>query len=131
MYLLTAVINNEELMNDLITGWLDLGITGATIIDSTGSLQLISQHVPIFAGFRALTSGGGSHNKTIFTTIEENEILDLAIDYLERICRETGKSGQGIYFVTPLTDMGQLGHEEKDTKTPQKGKRKTSKSPKK
>ncbi|MFC1852504.1 hypothetical protein ACFL27_20090 [candidate division CSSED10-310 bacterium] len=115
MYLLTAVINNEELMDDLITGWLDLGITGATIAETTGSLQLISQHIPIFAGFRALTSGGGSHNKTIFTTIEDKEVLDLAIEFLKRICLETGKSNQGIYFVTPVSQMGRLGHDDEDT----------------
>ncbi|MEZ4568672.1 MAG: hypothetical protein R2860_17465 [Desulfobacterales bacterium] len=57
-------------MDELITGWLDLGISGATVIETTGALQLISQHIPIFAGLRSLTSGGGRHNKTIFTAIK-------------------------------------------------------------
>ncbi len=111
MYLLTAVINNEEILDELITGWLDLGITDATVAETTGSLQLISHHIPIFAGFRALTSGGMSHNKTIFTTIENRELLDLAISFLEKICNETGKPDQGVYFVTPLAGFGHLGQE--------------------
>ncbi len=65
MFLLIAVINEEELLDELITGWLDIGITGATVIETTDLLQLISHHIPIFAGFRTLNSGGMTHNKTI------------------------------------------------------------------
>jgi len=111
VYLLITVINNEELLNELMTGWLDIGITGATVIESTDSLQLISRHVPIFAGFRTLTSGGMPHSKTLITAIEEKEILDQAIAYLETLCLETGKPSQGVYFVTPLTRFGRLGRE--------------------
>ncbi|CAN2042535.1 Transcriptional regulator [Candidatus Magnetomoraceae bacterium gMMP-15] len=111
MYLLIAVINDEELLEELITGWLDIGITGSTVIESTDLLQLISYNIPIFAGFRSLTSGGMRHNKTILTAIENPNILDQAVSYLKTICRETGKSHQGIYFVTPMVSFGRLGME--------------------
>ncbi|MDD2389307.1 MAG: hypothetical protein PHP23_06215 [Desulfobacterales bacterium] len=110
VYVLVAVINNEQLLDDLITGWLDIGITGATVIESTDSLQLISHHIPIFAGFRALTSGGMPHNKTVFTIIEAPDTLDQAIAFLETLCLETEKPHQGIYFVSPVTRFGRLGH---------------------
>lgn len=112
MYILITVINNEELLDEIITGWLDIGITGATVIESTDSLQLISHHIPIFAGFRALTSGGMPHNKTLFTIIEDPEVLDQAIDYLETLCADTGKPSQGIYIVAPATRFGHLGRRE-------------------
>lgn len=111
MHLLIAVINNEELLDELITGWLDIGITGATIIESTDFIQLISHHIPIFAGFRALTSGGMRHNRTLFTAIEDQTVLNQAVAYLETLCKETGKPHQGIYFVVPLTNFGRLGVE--------------------
>ncbi|MCD6185576.1 MAG: hypothetical protein J7K84_07295 [Deltaproteobacteria bacterium] len=111
MYLLIVVINNEEILDDLLTGWLDMGITGATIVESTDSLQLISHHIPIFAGFRTLTSGGTLHNKTLFTAIENMKILDKAVDYLETLCSDTGMSSQGIYFVLPLVRFKRLGHD--------------------
>ncbi len=109
MYLLIAVLNNEELLDELITGWLDIGVTGATVLESTDFLQLISSNIPIFAGFRTLTSGGMSHNKTIFTAIEDEEVLKQSVSYLETVCSETGKSHQGVYFVAPLIDFGKLG----------------------
>ena len=111
MYLLIAVINDEELLDELITGWLDIGVTGATVVETTDVLQLISHHIPIFAGFRSLTSGGMRHNRTIFTAIEDHEVLDQAVAYLETLCLETEKPHQGVYFVTPLLHFGRLGLE--------------------
>lgn len=109
VYLLTAVINNESLIDELITGWLDIGITGATVMETTDFIQLISTHIPIFAGFRSLTGGGMRHNKTIFTAVTEKGLLDEAIGYLEALCKENGKPHQGVYFVTPLLAFGRLG----------------------
>lgn len=111
MYLLFAVIENEDLLDEIITGWLDMGITGATVIETTGALQLITQHIPIFAGLRSLTSGGGRHNKTIFTAIENKEMLEQAIGFIEDLCKKKQKTRQGVYFVTPITKFGRLGQE--------------------
>ncbi len=109
MFLLVVVINNEDLLDDLITGWLDIGITGATVLESTDFVQLISTHIPIFAGFRTLSGGGMHHNKTIFAAIEKKSILDDAVAFLEVICKKPGKPHQGIYFVVPLLRFAHLG----------------------
>lgn len=111
MYLIIAVLNNEELLDELITGWLDIGVTGSTILESTDSLQLISHHIPIFAGFRSITSGGMQHNKTLFSIIEDQKLLEEATAFLETICRETGKPHQGIYCVMPVSRFKRLGLE--------------------
>ena len=109
MSLLIVVINNEDLLDDLITGWLDIGINGATVLESTDFVQLISTHIPIFAGFRTLTGGGMHHNKTIIAAVKEKEVLDEAIAFLDSLCRKTGKPHQGVYFVAPLLQFAHLG----------------------
>ena len=109
MYLLFVVINNEDILDDLITGWLDIGVTDATILESTDLLQLISHQIPIFAGFRGLTSSGMRHNKTIFTVVDEEQKLDQAVEYLEFLCCKTNEPQQGIYFVAPLISFSHLG----------------------
>lgn len=131
MYLLIVVIKNEELIDDLITGWLDIGITETTVIETTDSLQLISHHIPIFAGFRSLTSGGMRHNKTLFTIIEREDELKLATGFLEALCKETGKLDQGFYFVTPVNKFNRLGVEEEPDQRKQDAEKKTRKSKKK
>lgn len=111
MYLLIAVINDESLLDELIMGWLDMGITGATVAETTDLLQLISYHIPIFAGFRSLTTGGMRHNKTLLIAIEDQETLDRAVAYLESVTSATGKPHQGVYFVAPLLTFKRLGCE--------------------
>jgi hypothetical protein len=109
MYLLMVVINNEDLLDDLITGWLDIGITGATVLESTDFVQLISTHIPIFAGFRTLTGGGMHHKKTIIAAVEKKSALDNAVAFLESLCKKPGKPHQGVYFVAPLLQFAHLG----------------------
>lgn len=115
MFLLTAIVSNESILDELITGWLDIGITGATVVESTDAVQMISIHIPIFAGFRTLTGGGMHHNKMIFAAVEEKTLLDEAVAYLVALCRETGKPHQGVYFVTPLVQFGRLGEPQNST----------------
>lgn len=107
MFLLLCVINKESIIDDLITGWIDVGITDSTVIETTDAIQLISHHVPIFAGFRILTSGGMKHNKTIFTVIEKKKNLDQAIEFLEALCAEENDAGS--YVVIPIKQSGKLG----------------------
>jgi hypothetical protein len=117
VYLLIIVINDEDLLEDLITGWLDIGITGATVMESTDLLQLISQHIPIFAGFRSFAGTGVRHNKTLLIGIETKKILDNAVKFLEIVCAETRKPSRGTYFVIPIVEMGYLGAEISDYKS--------------
>jgi hypothetical protein len=109
MYLLITVVNDEHLLKDLVTGWLDIGVTGGTVVESTGLLRLISDTIPIFAGFRSLVSGGGSYNRTLLTAIADKETLDQAVAFLKSLC--AGRKAQGIYMVAPLLDFGSLSAE--------------------
>ena len=108
MYLLIAVINNTDLVDDLLTGWLDMGITDVTVIESTDSLAMISRHVPIFAGFRTLT-GSVQHNQTLFASLEDHQLLDQGIAFLQSLFKEPHSSNQGCYYVLPLERSGLLG----------------------
>ena len=51
MQLLIAVINQEELLDEILAGFLELGITGATVLRSEGMGRLLAHDIPIFAGF--------------------------------------------------------------------------------
>jgi nitrogen regulatory protein P-II 1 len=109
MYLLIFVLNKEELLDDILTGLLDIGVSGATVVDTMGMLQVISQDIPIFAGFRSMTTGGRSHNKTVFSVIREEEILKEAIAFIEETCLQFEETTIGILVTTPVTYFSHLG----------------------
>lgn len=109
MHLLVFVLNKEELLDDILTGLLDIGVSGGTVVDTMGMLQVISQDIPILAGFRSMTTGGRPHNKTIFSVIREEEILKEAIAFIEETYQQFEETTIGILFTIPVTHFCHLG----------------------
>ena len=52
--LLILIARNEESFDPLATGLLDVGITGATVVDSKGLGAIIREEMPMFAGLASL-----------------------------------------------------------------------------
>ena len=77
MKLALLVLNKEEELETLLEGFVEIGITGATIIDSIGMGHILSSDVPIFAGLRFMFAGSRPYNKTILSIIEEKKIESL------------------------------------------------------
>lgn len=102
MQLLIAVINEEEKLDEILSGLIELGVTGATIIDSEGMGRVLSHDIPIFAGLETLASRSRPQNQTIFSVIREDEKLDAVIALLQEICGDFGRPGTGIAFTVPV-----------------------------
>ena len=52
--LLLIILDRAELVDDLLTGFLDVGVPGATVLESRGMGSIIRQEMPIFAGLASL-----------------------------------------------------------------------------
>ena len=101
MKLLILILNKVEKLEEVLEGFLEVGITGATIIDSVGMGHILSEEVPIFAGLRFMFAGAKPHNKTIFSVIKENK-EGPAIEVLKKILGDMEKTGTGIVFTVSL-----------------------------
>lgn len=103
MQLLVVVINQEEKLDDILSGFLELGITGATIFNSEGMGRVLSHDIPIFAGLETLVSRSRPQNQTIFSVIDDPDKVDRALDLLHEICGDFNDPATGIAFVVPVT----------------------------
>lgn len=103
MQLLVAVINHEEKLDQILSGFLELGITGATILNSEGMGRVLSHDIPIFAGLQTLIARSRPQNQTIFSVIREEEKVEGAIALLQEICGDLNDPATGIVFTLPLT----------------------------
>ncbi|MFC2160898.1 P-II family nitrogen regulator [Acidobacteriota bacterium] len=101
MKLLVLILNKVEKLEEVLEGYLEAGVTGATIIDSIGMGHVISEEVPIFAGLRFMFAGAKPHNKMIFSVITDNKV-DPVINVLKKILGDLGQPGTGIVFTMPL-----------------------------
>jgi nitrogen regulatory protein PII len=111
MELLVCVINQEEKLDDILSGFLELGITGATVINSAGMGHVLTQDVPIFAGLQALVSRARPQNVTIFSVIDSKEKLEAAIALVQEICGDLSAPATGILFTVPVSRVVGLAPE--------------------
>ena len=75
MELLIVILNREEYFEKIVSILVEIGVTGATILDSQGLGNFLAYEVPIFAGLRKLVGENKSANKTILAVLEDKSIL--------------------------------------------------------
>jgi nitrogen regulatory protein PII len=102
MELLVCVINQEEKLEEILSGFLDLGVTGATVIKSEGMGRVLANGVPVIAGLQTLMSRSRPQNVTIFSVIKSKQTLEAAIDMVQSICGDFGEPSTGIVFTVPV-----------------------------
>lgn len=115
--LLVAVINDAEKVDEILSGFLELGITGATIINSEGMGRLLSHDIPIFAGLQTLISGSRPQNRTIFSVIPGDRV-DPAIELLQDVFGDLNTPATGIVFTLPVEQVVGLAPELGDERRP-------------
>ena len=101
MQLLVAVINHEEHVDDILAGFVELGITGATVVESKGMGRLLSREVPIFAGLQSLSARSRAANRTLFCVADDGKV-EAAIELIQEICGSLAAPGVGILFTVPV-----------------------------
>ncbi len=111
MQLLIAIVNEAEKLDEILSAFVELGVTGATIIRSEGMGRLVSHDVPIFAGLGALAARSRPQNQMIFSVIREPEKVEGAIRLLQEICGSLDNPATGIVFTIPVTSVVGLAPE--------------------
>lgn len=106
-----AVINEEEKLDEILSGMVELGITGATIVNSEGMGRVISHDIPIFAGLETIASRSRPQNQTIFSVIREDEKVEGVLKLLREICGDLDSPATGIAFTVPVNTVVGLAPE--------------------
>ena len=103
MQLVVLVLNREEMLEDVLSGYVELGISGATVIDSVGMMSLVARQIPIFAGLRGMLEGKRPYNKTIMCVVKDDKAVDNLVALLEEILGDLDDPANGMMFTVPLS----------------------------
>jgi len=80
MYVLFVVLNAIDYLDDIISGFVEVGVSGATILDSQGMGSSIvnnqNKNIPLFGALRMLLEDSHPYSKTIFTVLENEELVE-------------------------------------------------------
>ena len=97
-------LNKVEYLEDLLTAFLEIGINGATVVNSVGMGRIISYEIPIFAGLQEAFPGSSPSNKTIFAVIKDEKVKKV-LDVVEDICGSFEEPGSGLVVTLPVSDV--------------------------
>lgn len=110
LQLLVFILNQEENLDEILSGFIEVGVKGATIIDSVGMGRILAHDIPIFAGLRHLMKGNRPYNKTILAVVEDKKV-DEVITVIEDVCGSLDQPGTGLLFTLPLSKVKGLARE--------------------
>lgn len=116
MNVLFIVLNKSEYLDDILDAFVDIGVRGATIIDSQGMGSALADSSsggePFFGVLRNLLDNSRPYNKTIFTVIKDDEILEQAVNVVKEIVKDIYKPGVGMMFTLPVGNIYGMDREE-------------------
>jgi nitrogen regulatory protein PII len=115
--LLVAVINDPEKIDEVLSGFVEVGITGATVISSEGMGQILSHDIPIFAGLQTLISGSRPQNRTVLSVLPEHKVPEV-IAILQDAMGNLDSPATGIVFTLPVDRVVGLAPELGDESSP-------------
>jgi hypothetical protein len=106
MYLLVCVLDNPSHLTTVLDGWTQAGVSGITVLDSTG-VQRLRRHAepeaaPLFMGFgRLLRTDQYSHN-TLFAVVPDMDTVKCAVAATEAVTGDLAGPHTGILFALPI-----------------------------
>jgi len=108
MFVLFIVLNKVEFLEDILTEFVKIGIRGATILDSQGMASALvsnKSQIPILGTLRAIVDNFHPYNKTIFTILENDEIVQKTMKLVNDVVGDMDSPGTGVMFTMPIGNI--------------------------
>lgn len=109
MNVLFIVLNEPEYLDAILDSFVEIGVKGATILDSQGMGSAITNsgggREQFFGAIRSFLDTSRPYNKTIFTVIEDEDVLIKAIKSVKFILGDIYKPGVGMMFTLPVNNI--------------------------
>jgi len=110
MELLVCVVKSHRQAEEILMGFVELGVRGATVLDARGMGEIISTDIPIFAGFKALFPIGGGATYAILSVMEAAR-TPRAIELVQEVCGGLDRPGAGFVFAVPVSRVAGMAEE--------------------
>ena len=108
MHLIMFVLHDPDKLTDLLLSWEDAGVGGITIIPSTGigrlkANDMLRGDLPLMPSLLDILETPERHNRTLFTMVEGEEMIEKVVAATERIVGTLDEPNTGILTVIPTS----------------------------
>lgn len=110
MLLQVFILNQVDLLPRVLSGLMAAGVTGTTVLDCKGGLQVMGQSEdlddapPIFGSLRKFLNPGPAEGRLLLTVLDEKK-LPASRKVISEVVGDISKPGTGIFFTVPITNV--------------------------
>jgi hypothetical protein len=105
MHMVLFVLDDPGLLDRVLDAWDAIGVTGVTIIESTGINRLRRAHqvgTPFMAGINRLMSGDQEMHYTLLTIVRHEGMVERCVSAAEEIVGDLNTPNSGVLAAWPL-----------------------------
>ena len=107
MVMIMFVLNDAEKLQSVLDAWEAVGVSGATILHSTGmgrtrQLTALRDDLPLMPSLRDLFDHEEYFSRTLFTIVKDEAMVDKIVRASERVVGDLNEPGNGLIVTIPL-----------------------------
>ena len=105
MQLMVLVLNKVECLGQILASFMENGISGSTVLDSTGMLNAVGhsdvEPPPIFGSLRKFLRFDEDNNKMVLAVLRDEQVAK-ASEIINKITGGLENPNTGILFTVPV-----------------------------
>jgi len=110
MKLILFVLHDPEKLKELLNAWKVAGVSGATILFSTGMGRLrqssaLRDDLPLMPSLEDFLPVAERLSRTVFTMIEDEEIVENVIAATQQVVGDLNQPDRGLLIVLPVAEV--------------------------
>lgn len=112
MYALFLVLNETDLLEEILARFVDVGVQGATILDSQGMASALAenrQDLPFLKSLKTRFESARPYSKIILTVLESEDLVERTVEAAQDILADVDLPGAGFMFSMPIGKVYRLG----------------------
>ena len=103
------ILDDVNYCHDVLSAWEEVGIYGATILDSSGLGRVrnagMRDDMPLIPSLHDLFKNSETQHRTIFTVVDSDEQVEDIVNATESVVGSLDEQNTGFLFVMPVSHV--------------------------
>ena len=99
MYMAMFVLNDSKKIDQILDGWSQVGVNGATLLESTGAYR---RRMRIPGRYAYATTSKDETNTTLMAIVEKEDTINKCLEMTEKIIGNLDEPNTGVFSYWPL-----------------------------
>ncbi len=112
-YLVVLIVDNPDDCPHILDRWSELGVTGATILESTGMGRILRaglrDDIPLMPSLSDFLDVREEPHRTVLSVVEDQQMVDKMVAVAQHIIGDLDHPHTGFLFVVPVVQAYGLG----------------------